>query len=55
MMHTIWDSLYTNLLISGDLVLYHQEQPLSGGEKLQHPCPRESNVSLSEIIDDNPN
>ncbi|XP_066153370.1 SH2 domain-containing protein 4A-like [Euwallacea fornicatus] len=37
----------------GDLVKYHYTQPLTGGEKLIHPCPRLSETAIEELIEAN--
>ncbi|CAH0563906.1 unnamed protein product [Brassicogethes aeneus] len=34
----------------GDLISNHFNQPLTGGEKLLHPCPRISNTALDDLM-----
>ncbi|KAF2893920.1 hypothetical protein ILUMI_12251 [Ignelater luminosus] len=34
----------------GDLIAYHRQYPLSGGEKLKQSCPRNGNSALQEML-----
>ncbi|XP_050297878.1 SH2 domain-containing protein 4A-like [Anthonomus grandis grandis] len=39
----------------GDLINYHYTQPLTGGDKLQRPCPRMNSSAIDELFETNNN
>lgn len=38
--------------VAGDLIKYHQKQPLTGGDTLKYPCPRYSASAIEELFDE---
>lgn len=38
--------------VTGELIKYHERQPLTGGETLKYPCPRYSVSAIEELFEE---
>ncbi|VEN45549.1 unnamed protein product [Callosobruchus maculatus] len=50
--HVVGGGRNVGNVLFNELVKYHQQQALTGGETLKFPCPRDSMEALQELFED---